>query len=91
MILTKNFFFPSIDIPYDQQLFEILDVPMSKSRRSDALDAWKYFWLHTPVSIYIWKFLLKLGQTGGNSVVCPFYVIENAITKVRFNDEYFMF
>jgi hypothetical protein len=27
----------------------------------------------------------------GNSAVCQFFVIENTITKVRFNDESFMF
>jgi hypothetical protein len=65
---------------------------MFKSRRSDALDAWKYFWLHTPVSpVYlIWKFYPKLGQTSNNAV-CPFFVIENTITKARFSGESFMF
>jgi hypothetical protein len=57
--------------------FEILDVFPQM-----LWNAGKYFWLHIPHSIYIWKFLPKLGQTG-NRALCPFCVIENTISKVR--------
>jgi hypothetical protein len=55
---------------------------MSKSRRSDALDPWKYFWLHIA---YFNLNLEKFAETQPKRQQrC---VIENTIKKVKFNDE----
>jgi hypothetical protein len=58
---------------------------------TDAVECIEVFLVaYTCFNLNLEMFAESRGHTG-NIALCPFFVIENTITKLRFDDESFMF
>jgi hypothetical protein len=69
----------------------IIDQQLFRSMSIDALECIEVFSVaYTCFNLNLEMFAETQGHTG-NIAVCPFSVIENTITKLRFDDESFMF